>query len=152
AKLRHLHRQFGVAAERDLDRAVAAAGLLIIAVRPDSVKQLLNRIGRVDRSLLAVSLTAGVPLAKLRKNLGAPVRWARAMPSPTCRGRRRFTALAYSRELSPGERKRVRELFTEVGSVVEIPETKFDVFTAAYSSSHGYHAMAALSRAAQKLG
>ncbi|HEY6937906.1 MAG TPA: pyrroline-5-carboxylate reductase dimerization domain-containing protein [Terriglobales bacterium] len=151
AKMRQLQRQFGVSSEPDLQRAVAQAGLLIVAVRPDSIRQLLAEIGGAGRPLLAVSLAAGVPLAKLRKGLGPPVRWARAMPSPTCRTGKGFTALAFSRELA-SDRKRVRDFFARVGSVLEIPERKFDVFTATYSSSHGYHALAALSRAGEKLG
>lgn len=151
AKMRQLQRQFGVSSEPDLQRAVAQAGLLIVAVRPDSIRQLLAEIGGDGRPLLAVSLAAGVPLAKLRKGLGPPVRWARAMPSPTCRTGKGFTALAFSRELA-SDRKRVRDFFARVGSVLEIPERKFDVFTATYSSSHGYHALAALSRAGEKLG
>jgi pyrroline-5-carboxylate reductase len=152
AKMRQLRRQFGVRGEPGLQPAVAQARLLIVAVRPDSIRQLLGEIGGGGRPLLAVSLAAGVPLAKLRKGLGPPVRWARAMPSPTCRSGRGFTALAFSRELSLSDRKRVRDFFARVGSVLEIPEQKFDAFTATYSSSHGYHALAALSRAGEKLG
>ncbi len=152
AKMRQLQREFHVETELDLKLAVAQAGLLIVAVRPDSMRQLLSEIGSTDRPLLTVSLAAGVPLAKLRTRLGPPVRWARAMPSPTCRTGRGFTALAFSRELSPSDRKRVRDLFARVGTVLEIPENKFDVFTATYSSSHGYHALAALSRAGEELG
>ena len=152
AKMRQLQRQFRVKWEPNLQRAVQQAGLLILAVRPDSIRQLLGEIGGAGRPLVAVSLAAGVPLAKLRKGLGPPVCWARAMPSPTCRTRRGCTALAFSRELPASDRKRVRDFFARVGTVLEIPERKFDVFTATYSSSHGYHALAALSRAGEKLG
>jgi pyrroline-5-carboxylate reductase len=152
AKMRQLQREFHVETERDLQRAVAQAGLLIVAVRPDSVRQLLGEIGSIERPLLAVSLAAGVPLAKLRRGLGRPLSWSRAMPSPTCRTRRGFTALAFSHELSPSDRKRVCGFFARVGAVLEIPEKKFDAFTATYSSSHGYHALAALSLAGEKLG
>lgn len=152
ARLRQLQRRFGVEVERDLRRAVAKAGLLVIAVRPDAVRELLGDLGPVDRALIAISLAAGVPLARLRRRLGPPVRWARAMPSPTCRTGRGFTALAFSQDISRPERKRVREFFAQVGTVLEVPEKKFDVFTATYSSSHGYHALAALAGAAEKLG
>jgi len=152
AKLRRLRREFHVRAERDLQCAVAQAGLLVVAVRPDSVKSLLANVGQVDRPLTVISLAAGVPLAKLGRALGPPVRWARAMPSPTCRTGRGFTALAFAREMSKSERKRVRDFFSQVGAVIEVPEKKFDIFTATYSSSHGYHALAALSNAGQALG
>ncbi len=39
-----------------------------------------------------------------------------------------------------------------MGQAFEIPESKFDAFTVTYSSSHGYHALAALAGAAEKLG
>ena len=50
------------------------------------------------------------------------------------------------------DRKRVRVFFASFGQVVEIPESKFDAFTVAYSCSHGYHALATLSHAAQAAG
>jgi pyrroline-5-carboxylate reductase len=36
--------------------------------------------------------------------------------------------------------------------VLEIPENQFDAFTVTYSSSHGYHALAALVEAARAIG
>ena len=43
-KLRQLRRQHDVQVEADLHRAVEQAHLLIIAVRPDSVRELLQKI------------------------------------------------------------------------------------------------------------
>ena len=54
--------------------------------------------------------------------------------------------------MSTTERKRLRELFEMVGQVIEVPEPRFDAFTATYSSSHGYHALATLASAAQRTG
>jgi pyrroline-5-carboxylate reductase len=50
------------------------------------------------------------------------------------------------------ERSQVRKLFTRVGVVIEILQTQFDTFTVTYSSTHGYHALAALAESAIKLG
>lgn len=151
-KLRLLKRDYGVEVESDLGCALQRADLLIIAVRPDSVRELLRSIGRVDRTVQAVSLAAGVPLKNLRANLGPPVRWARAMPSPVCRSGHGLTAVTFPRTKSRLDRKIVRDFFSAFGQVVEIPEKKFDVFTVTYSSSHGYHALATLAKAAQELG
>ena len=151
-KLGHLKRQYSVTIEHDLRRAVDQAHLLIIAVRPDGIRKLLDAIGSIKRPITAISLAAGVPLAKLRARLGPPVRWARAMPSPVCRGGRGLTAITFEPAVSPGVRRDVKQLFERVGQVIEIPERKFDAFTATYSSSHGYHALAALAGAAQRAG
>ena len=151
-KLRRLQRQYRVEVETDLHRAVERAGLLIVAVRPGSVRELLREIDEVSRPITAVSLAAGVPLSILRDGLGRPVRWARAMPSPVCRSGRGLTAVTFSRGIGRTDRRIVKELFAKVGPVLEIPESKFDVFTATYSCSHGYHALATLAAAGQSHG
>ncbi|HMD15563.1 MAG TPA: NAD(P)-binding domain-containing protein [Terriglobales bacterium] len=160
-KLRDLKKRYAVAVEPDLNRAVKQADVLIIAVRPSSVRELLQMVGKaigeanralLGRKTLVVSLAAGVPLRVLSKQIGLPVQWARAMPSPLCRSGRGLTAVTFPRTLPRADRKRVQDLFASFGQVVEIPEKKFDAFTVTYSCSHGYHALATLARAAQAAG
>jgi pyrroline-5-carboxylate reductase len=151
-KLRGLRKRFAVAIEPDLKKAVERADVLIVAVRPSSVKELLQAIGKVKRPLLAISLAAGVPLQLLATTLGPPVRWARAMPSPVCRSGCGLTALTFPKGLKAQDRKRVRELFASLGQVAEITENKFDAFTVTYSCSHGYHALATLANAGEAAG
>src|SRR6202163_4253048 len=155
-KLRDLKKRYAVAVEPDLNRAVKQADVLIVAVRPSSVRELLRAIGNgirsIDRPLLAVSLAAGVPLRLLSKLVGPPVQWARAMPSPVCRSGRGLTAVTFPRTLSRANRKRVQDFCAGFGQVVEIPESKFDAFTVIYSCSHGFHALATLARTGQAAG
>ena len=152
AKLHGLRKNYAVAIEANLRKAVEQANVLIVAVRPNSVRELLHAIVTVNRPLLAVSLAAGVPLRVLSKALGPPVRWVRAMPSPVCRSGCGLTAITFPKGLPTQYRKRVWELFASFGQVVEIPESKFDAFTVTYSCSHGYHALATLAKAGQAAG
>lgn len=151
-KLRRLQELYGVRTERSLERAVAQADLLIVAVRPVSVRGLLQEIGEISKPMIAVSLAAGVPLSFLHKCLGPRVRWARAMPSPACRTGRGLTALTFARDFPASAKQEVRSLFTRVGPILEIPEKKFDAFTVTFSCSHGYHALATLAAAAGSTG
>jgi pyrroline-5-carboxylate reductase len=160
-KLRDLKQRYAVAVEPDLRSAIKQADVLIVAVRPSSVRELLQSVSEVPkkvnralpgRKTLAISLAAGVPLRALGKQTGAPVQWARAMPSPLCRSGRGLTAVTFPRILPRADRKRVRDLFATFGQVVEIPEKKFDAFTVTFSCSHGYHALATLARTAQATG
>lgn len=151
-KLRQLKKNYKVGVEASLQHAVDSAGLLIVAVRPASVAALLEEIGGVNRPLLAVSLAAGIPLAKLKARLGPPLRWARAMPSPVCRTGQGLTGLAFPKRIPVADRQGVREFFANVGNIIEVPESQFDIFTATYSPSHGYHAVATLARAAESMG
>lgn len=151
-KTRRLQKLYGVTTERGLERAVAKAHLLIIAVRPASLDGLLQEIGAISRPLTAVSLAAGVPLSFLRRHLGPPVHWARAMPSPACRSGRGLTALTFARDFPDAAKRQITRLFARVGPVLEISEKKLDAFTVTYSCSHGYHALSTLATAAEKLG
>lgn len=151
-KLRALRRESRVESARDLKSALDHPGMLIIAVRPASVEGLLNEIAATGTGAgLCVSLAAGIPLSLLRR-LFKNGRWVRAMPSPVCRIGRGLTALTFDRAVSRAERLHVRKFFALVGQVIEVPERGFDAFTATYSSSHGYHALATLAAAGQDAG
>lgn len=154
-KLRALRRESGIEIAHDLKSAVARADMLIVAVRPLSVAEMLDevaRTGAVSKPILAVSLAAGIPIQKLRARLGPPVQWARAMPSPVCRIGCGLTAVAFDRQVPKRSRDRVRKFFAQVGPVMEISEDRFNIFTATFSPSHGYHALAALAKAAENAG
>jgi pyrroline-5-carboxylate reductase len=138
---------------------VSRAEIVIIAVRPDAVRDLLSEMqlvafpaGQPRGPQLAISLAAGVPLKVLSARLGAPVRWARAMPSPVCRTAKGLTGLAFSRDITRSHQRKIRSLFARVGIVLDIPEKQFDAFSVTYSSSHGYHALSALAESAIKIG
>lgn len=151
-KLRALRRESQVEIASDLKSAMRQAEMLIVAVRPASVAEILDQVKLCGTPppRLCVSLAAGIPLSKLRTRL--ETHWVRAMPSSVCRVGRGLTALCFDRGVTKRERARVRRLFAIVGQVLEISESKFDAFTAVFSSSHGYHALAALAKAGREAG
>ena len=138
-KLKALRRESRVEIARDLKSAVAKAGLLIIAVRPGSVKEMLCEVEACGAAppALCVSLAAGIPLRNLRKWLGPPVRWVRAMPSPVCRIGRGLTPVSFDRGVAKSDRPRIRKLFALVGPVIDLPESQMDAITATHSPTHG---------------
>jgi pyrroline-5-carboxylate reductase len=153
-KLRIFRRDADVETARDLKAAMLRAQMLILAVRPDSVGEIFHEIADcgVAPPKLCISLAAGIPLKNLRSRFRPAVHWVRAMPSPVCRVGRGLTALSFDRSVTKSERSQVHKFFEQVGTVVQIPEKQFDAFTAAYSSSHGYHTLATLAMAAEDAG
>ena len=153
-KLRALRRESRIEIARDLSSAVGQAEMLIVAVRPGSVKEMIHEVARCGASppKLCVSLAAGIPFRNLRTWLPAAVHWVRAMPSPVCRIDRGLTPVTFERTVTVSERAQVRQLFEQVGLVLEIPERQMDTITATHSPSHGYHALATLARAAESAG
>lgn len=151
-KLRQLKKTYGVQTDNDVTRAIEGAHLLIVAVRPSSVMDLLRTISPIKVKLNALSLAAGIPIAKLRRQMGPPLQWARAMPSPASRTGHGLAALTFDRGFSQSVRREVITLFLTVGDVIEIPDSQFDAFTATHSTSHGYHALATLASTARGAG
>ena len=143
-KLRALRRESRVEPARDLKSAVEQAEMLIVAVRPGSVAEMLDEVVECGCAAprLCVSLAAGIPLRNLRARLGPRGAWVRAMPSPVCRIGRGLTPLSFERSVAKADRVRVRRLFELVGPVLEIPERQMDAITATHSPTHGYHALA----------
>ena len=152
-KLRALRRESGVAIARDLQVAIQSAEMVIVAVRPGSVKEMLTEVagGHAKLPRLWVSLAAGIPLANLRRWLPS-VRWVRVMPSPVCRIGKGLNPVSFDQSVSAGERREVRRLFAKVGPTFEIHESQMDAITATHSSTHGYHALAWLAKEAQRAG
>lgn len=153
-KLRALRKESCVEIARDLKSAVGNAEMLIVAVRPGSVREMLAEIARSGATppRLCVSLAAGIPFRNLRQWLDGPTRWVRAMPSPVCRIGRGLTPVSFDRGVPKSDRERVRELFARVGPVIDLPESQMDAITATHSPTHGYHALANLAGAAQRAG
>jgi pyrroline-5-carboxylate reductase len=162
-KLRSVKRAYSVNVENNLSCAIAKADVLVIAVRPDAIRGMLETVRKALLELttvpsrrrhppLAISLAAGVPLQELRKYGGDGLKLARAMPSPLCRFGRGLTAVTFPRDVSRAHRKFVHHFFAATGNVIEISENKFDAFTVTYSCSHGYHALAILAKSARAAG
>lgn len=160
AKMRRLHHEFQVRTEPKLESAVEDSGFIILAVRPDAAKELIadlvvpvrTRLERSRKPLIIVSVMAGIPLPWLRKSLGPDICLARVMPSPLCNIRRGLTAIVFDGNCRRDGRKKVREFFGSLGAILEIPERQFNAFTVTYSSSHGLHALSALSDAGESVG
>jgi pyrroline-5-carboxylate reductase len=152
-KLCALRSESHVTIAHDLHEALSRAEILIVAVRPGSIRAVLQETADTGTSpRLCVSLAAGIPLATLRTFFANPPRWVRAMPSPVSRIGRGLTAISFEPAVTTRERARIHELFETVGQVIELPERNFDAFTATYSSSHGYHALTTLASATQRAG
>jgi pyrroline-5-carboxylate reductase len=153
-KVQALRRESRVEMARDLKSAVERAEMLIVAVRPSSVKEMLAEVAACGPRLpeLCISLAAGIPLRNLRNWLSGSVRWVRAMPSPVCRIGRGLTPVCFDRGATKKDRALVHRLFERVGPVLEVKEAQMDAITASSSPTHGYHALKTLAQAARSAG
>lgn len=142
--------ELGCRALADNAQAVAGAEVVVLAVKPRLVAEVLREVvGSLAPGALILSVAAGVTLAALREALGvaAPGNLVRAMPNTAVslgEG-----VVAYAAE-TPEAAARADELLSALGLALRLEETRFSAVTA-LSGCGIAHALRFL-RAAQEAG
>lgn len=133
-------REQGVNALPDIPGLVAASDIIILAVKPDMVTEVLRqaRPGLGQQKTL-VSVAAGVKLATLRAHAGNKCAIARCMPTTTAVvGRGVFAFCFDDNNFSRLKQLELLELFDKIGNCVELPENKFTSFSALIGAGPAY--------------
>lgn len=129
--LQHLSEQaaLGYKVSNDNFAAVADSSIVIIAVLPQQLDQVLEQIaGAIDpQKHLVISVVSGVTCANIRSKLGTDVHVVRAMPNTAIAICQSMTCVATD-NASPEDLAVVTRMFDTVGSVIQINE---DLMTAA---------------------
>ena len=150
-----LEAQYGLAVATDPTGAWQAP-VVLLAVKPQLLAAAAEAIpaeatpGRVpggagavggERPLL-ISVLAGVTLARLQA-LFPGHRIVRAVPNTPALVRQGLTGLAWGEGIPAEQQLWVRQLFAQVGEVLDLPESQLDAFLALTSSGPAYVALVA---------
>jgi len=128
AKARELAAESGGAAAATAAELVAAADLVIVAVRPQHVESVLRSVSAAVGERPVVSVAAGVTLARLQAALPTEAHVARVMPNVAAAlGQGVFMLVPGTLGAGVVE---VADLFALAGDVVEVDEALFDAATA----------------------
>ncbi|MFK4852210.1 pyrroline-5-carboxylate reductase [Microbacterium sp. ZW T6_19] len=119
--------------------AVAAAGVVLVGVKPAMVPDLLREIApRLKPETIVVSVAAGVTLQTFADVLGAGARVIRSMPNTPATVGKAVTGLAVGASVSADDLAVVRRLFETVGAVIEVPESQIDALSTISGSGPAY--------------
>jgi pyrroline-5-carboxylate reductase len=130
--------EWAVVTTRDKARLVRAADVIVLAVKPTDVPDVLREIAPyVEPRHLVVSVAAGVPLATIEAALDRAV-VVRAMPNTSTGVGASATAVCAGRRAGETHVAVVRALFEAVGRVVVVPERFFDAVTGLSGSGPAY--------------
>jgi len=148
-------RQLKIKATADPAAALKKAGLVILAVKPQQMNELLKEARpHFSPKTLVVSIAAGVSTQQIEKHLpqGNPV--IRVMPNTPALLGAGMAAVAAGSRSNASQMKRVLSLFSAVGKAVQVQEDKMDLVTALSGSGPAYffYMMEALTRAAVTAG
>lgn len=120
-------------------KAVEGKTLVVLAVKPQNMKELLHDIqDALSPEALVVSVAAGIETTTIQSWLGRTQKVVRAMPNTPAQIKTGMTALCFSPEVGREERGTSRRLFNRIGQTVVVPEEQMDAVTALSGSGPAY--------------
>ena len=136
-------------------KAVAGAKIVLIAVKPAMVADLLAEIaGDLEADAVIVSVAAGVTIQSMASKLPHSVSVLRSMPNTPSRVGRGVTGLSAGEGVAADDLAAVTALFATVGTVIPVPESQIDALSAISGSGPAYvfYFIEALETAARERG
>lgn len=156
AVLQTLRQTFAVQVHDDLVSAVASADVIVLAVKPQQMQDVVKSLAKVwPANALLISIAAGIRLADLGRWLQKDAAIVRAMPNTPSLVQAGATALFANNHVSEQQREQAEAILRAVGLVLWLDnETKMDAVTALSGSGPAYFflVMEAMENAAIELG
>jgi pyrroline-5-carboxylate reductase len=119
--------------------AVAGAGIVVVAVKPAMVPDLLRDIGySLAPGTLVVSVAAGVTVATFESLLPDSVAVIRSMPNTPATVGKGVTGVSAGTRSSARDLELATALFGTVGDVLVVPEEKLDALSSISGSGPAY--------------
>ncbi|WP_300561936.1 pyrroline-5-carboxylate reductase [Companilactobacillus sp.] len=139
AKLEKLEEDLGINVANSNDELVKSSDIILVAVGPKVALNILSeQKGNIDASKTVVSIAAGLELHSIAEQLNAGIPIIRLMPNINVVVNEAGIALTSNEYVDEKTVAEVKKLFSSVGTVYELPESQFDVFTAISGSSPAY--------------
>jgi pyrroline-5-carboxylate reductase len=152
ASAQKLADEFGVQVSIDAAQAWSAS-IVLLAVKPQQIEAVAPAAAQAaieaappGREPLLISVLAGVPLRRLEALFPGRA-CVRAVPNTPALVRSGLTGLSWGEGVSEARRQEVRQLFAQVGEVLDLPEPQLDPFLALTSSGPAFLALVAESMA-----
>jgi pyrroline-5-carboxylate reductase len=123
----------------DLGEAAVQARVLLLAVKPQDIDALLERLAEhVDDRHLVVSVAAGVPTTRIEAALPAGVPVVRVMPNTPALVDEGMSVLSAGAHAGEADLDEAEALLAAVGKVRRVPEAQQDAVTALSGSGPAY--------------
>jgi len=141
AELRERH---SVDAMLSNPEAVAGAGLVVLAVKPQDFDTLLGEIGPLlSPEQTVLSIAAAIPTAAIERRIAPSVPVVRAMPNAPSTVHEGIAGVCAGAHADDAHLALAEEVLSHLGAVVRVPERYMDAVTAVSGSGPAYFALLA---------
>ena len=137
SKLRNIKYKNVSIAHSNIDLAMQS-NIIILAVKPQDIRGVLEEIKPYAKEKLIISIAAGVTTLFIEKVLGR-VRVIRVMPNMPAMVRKGISAISRGRFAKAEDFKIAAMIFLNLGEVVEVKEKMMDAVTAVSGSGPAYY-------------
>ena len=154
-RLHTLKKAYGVEVTQDNKEAAKEAQILILAVKPQSMAEVLSDLcSVVNKSHLVISIAAGIPIKFIEDRLKKGVRVIRVMPNTPALIGEGMSALATGAAATEADLAEARQIFDAVGLTVVVKEDLMNAVTGLSGSgpAYGFIIIEALSDAGVHMG
>ena len=154
-RLEQLKRIYGVATATDNKRVAREVDILILAVKPQNMGDVLAELASVvGKAHLVISIAAGIPVKFIEERLEKGVRIIRAMPNTPALIGEGMAALAGGATATEADMAQARLIFDAVGLTVVVKEDLMNAVTGLSGSgpAYGFIMIEALSDAGVRMG
>ncbi len=155
AALLKLRQQFGVTTATSIGDAVASADVVVLAVKPQQMREVVTSLRPHLTTQLLLSIAAGIRAVDLSRWLGGHAAIVRTMPNTPALIGRGITGMAALAGVSQAQRESANAIMQAVGQTVWLDdESLLDPVTAVSGSGPAYvfYFIEAMQEAAQALG
>src|SRR5438034_8962052 len=140
-RLKEVADRHGVEATLSNSEAVADAGLVVIAVKPQDFDVLLGEIGGLLTPEQTVrSVAAAIPTAQIEARLAPGVPVVRAMPNAPALVHEGIAGICAGAHADDEQLDLAEDVLSHLGRVVRVPERYMDAVTAVSGSGPAYFA------------
>jgi len=132
-------RATGSRAVEDNAEVLAGSDIVVLAVKPQQVDEVLDGIAAgVTTGHLVVSIAAGITLSRLAVALGDDRRLIRVMPNTPCLVGLSASAFAVGGAATDADAELVERLLSTVGLAIRVDESQLDAVTGLSGSGPAY--------------
>jgi len=149
-----LQAEFGVQAVAELATGVAGSDVIVLAVKPQQLREIAAQLVPLLSGQLLISIAAGIRTDDLARWLGSP-NVVRAMPNTPALIQSGITGLYAMGAVSAAQRQAAQQILAAVGSILWLEdEAMMDAVTAVSGSGPAYVFLfiEAMQQAARELG
>ena len=143
-RLAELSKRYGIETTLANADAVRDAGVVVIAVKPQDIEQLLGELVEVvSPAQTVISVAAAIPTALIERHLGDGVPVVRAMPNTPAAVHEGIAGVSAGRHAAEENLVQAEEVLSHLGRSVRVAESYMDAVTAVSGSGPAYFALLA---------